>query len=98
MDCVEVCPVDCFHEGDNMLVIDPIRCIDCGVCEIECPVEAIKADTEPGLEKWVEINHDLSRTWPVIRLKGSPPGDADQWRDVANKFEIYGSKKPGRGS
>ena len=54
MDCVEVCPVDCFYEGENMLVIHPDECIDCGVCEPECPVEAIKPDTEPGLEKWLE--------------------------------------------
>ena len=53
MDCVEVCPVDCFYEGENMLVIHPDECIDCGVCEPECPVEAIKPDTEPGLEKWL---------------------------------------------
>jgi NAD-dependent dihydropyrimidine dehydrogenase PreA subunit len=52
MDCVEVCPVDCFYEGENVLVIHPDECIDCGVCEPECPVDAIKPDTEPGLEKW----------------------------------------------
>ena len=51
MDCVEVCPVDCFYEGENMLVIHPDECIDCGVCEPECPVEAIKPDTEPGVRK-----------------------------------------------
>ena len=56
MDCVEVCPVDCFYVGENMLVIHPDECIDCGVCEPECPVDAIKPDTEPGLEKWLEIN------------------------------------------
>ena len=56
MDCVEVCPVDCFYEGENMLVIHPDECIDCGVCEPECPVDAIKPDTEPGLEKWLEVN------------------------------------------
>ena len=56
MDCVEVCPVDCFYEGENMLVIHPDECIDCGVCEPECPVEAIKPDTEPGLEKWLQLN------------------------------------------
>ena len=55
-DCVEVCPVDCFYEGENMLVIHPDECIDCGVCEPECPVDAIKPDTEPGLEKWLEVN------------------------------------------
>ncbi len=56
MDCVEVCPVDCFYEGENMLVIHPDECIDCGVCEPECPAEAIKPDTEPNLDKWLEIN------------------------------------------
>ena len=65
MDCVEVCPVDCFYEGENMLVIHPDECIDCGVCEPECPVEAIKPDTEPGLEKWLgaqrRIRQDLAQ-------------------------------------
>src|SRR5262245_16015609 len=56
MDCVEVCPVDCFYEGENMLVIHPDECIDCGVCEPECPVDAIKPDSEPGLEKWLALN------------------------------------------
>ena len=59
MDCVEVCPVDCFYEGENMLVIHPDECIDCGVCEPECPVDAIKPDTEPGHEKWLALNAEL---------------------------------------
>ena len=67
MDCVEVCPVDCFYEGENMLVIHPDECIDCGVCEPECPAEAIKPDTEPGLEKWLGLNADMSKAWPNIR-------------------------------
>jgi Fe-S-cluster-containing hydrogenase component 2 len=66
MDCVEVCPVDCFYEGENMLVIHPDECIDCGVCEPECPVDAIKPDTEPGLEKWLEINTQYAQVWPNI--------------------------------
>ena len=69
MDCVEVCPVDCFYEGENMLVIHPDECIDCGVCEPECPVEAIKPDTEPGLEKWLELNAEYAKTWPNITVK-----------------------------
>ena len=69
MDCVEVCPVDCFYEGKNMLVIKPEECIDCGVCEPECPVDAIKADTEPGSEKWLEINKQYSEIWPNINGK-----------------------------
>lgn len=60
MDCVEVCPVDCFYEGDNMLVINPSECIDCGVCEPECPAEAILPDTESGLEQWLELNTKFS--------------------------------------
>ena len=61
-DCVEVCPVDCFYEGENMLVIHPDECIDCGVCEPECPADAIKPDTEPGLEKWLEVNTEYAKT------------------------------------
>src|SRR6478736_6455918 len=61
MDCVEVCPVDCFYEGENVLVIHPDECIDCGVCEPECPVDAIKPDTEPGLEKWLSINTEFAK-------------------------------------
>jgi ferredoxin len=72
MDCVEVCPVDCFYEGENMLVIHPDECIDCGVCEPECPVDAIKPDTEPGLEKWLEINTQYAQVWPNITVKREP--------------------------
>ena len=61
LDCVEVCPVDCFYEGDNMLVIHPDECIDCGVCEPECPAEAIKPDTEPDLAFWLKLNSDYSK-------------------------------------
>ena len=60
MDCVEVCPVDCFYEGENMLVIHPDECIDCGVCEPECPAEAIMPDSEHGAEKWVEMNREYA--------------------------------------
>ena len=62
MDCVEVCPVDCFYEGANMLVIHPDECIDCGVCEPECPAEAIKPDTEPDLAHWLKLNADYAKT------------------------------------
>src|ERR1700738_1119080 len=67
-DCVAVCPVDCFYEGENMLVIHPEECIDCGVCEPECPVDAIKADSAPGMEKWLELNREYSLKWPQITL------------------------------
>ncbi len=79
MDCVEVCPVDCFYEGENMLVIHPDECIDCGVCEPECPVEAIKPDTEPNLEKWLGINAEYAKTWPNITVKREPPADSKEW-------------------
>jgi ferredoxin len=72
MHCVEVCPVDCFYEGENMLVIHPEECIDCGVCAPECLVDAIKPDTEPGLEKWLSLNAEYARIWPNITVKKSP--------------------------
>ena len=97
MDCVEVCPVDCFYEGENMLVIHPDECIDCGVCEPECPVEAIVPDTEPDTEKWLDINTEYSEKWPNINLKGEPPADADEWRDKTGKIEYF-SPNPGQGS
>jgi len=89
MDCVEVCPVDCFHEGPNMLVIDPDECIDCTLCEPECPVEAIYAEDElpSGQEKFLELNVELSAIWPVITEIGDVPEDADDWADVENKFQ-----------
>jgi ferredoxin len=98
MDCVEVCPVDCFYEGENMLVIDPDVCIDCGVCEPECPVEAIKADTESGLERWLALNAEYAKTWPNITQKGTPPSDAKEFDQVGQKYETYFSEKPGSGS
>ena len=82
MDCVEVCPVDCFYEGENMPVIHPDECIDCGGCEPECPVDAIKPDTEPGLEKWLSINTEYAKLWPNITLKKEPPADAKEWEGV----------------
>ena len=87
MDCVEVCPVDCFYEGENMLVINPDECIDCGVCEPECPVEAILPDTEEQAEKWLELNREYSTgPWPNITRKGEPPPDADDFKEMPEKF------------
>ena len=97
MDCVEVCPVDCFYEGENMLVIHPDECIDCGVCEPECPVEAILPDTEDGMERWVEQNREYAEKWPNITHIGKVPEDADKWKGVANKYEAHFSPKPGEG-
>jgi ferredoxin len=98
MDCVEVCPVDCFYEGENMLVINPSECIDCGVCEPECPAEAILPDTESGLEKWLELNNTFSAQWPnVTRNAQQTPPDADEFKGVEGKFEKYFSPEPGAG-
>src|SRR5216117_644064 len=72
MDCVAVCPVDCFYEGENMLVIHPDECIDCGVCEPECPVDAITPDTGPGLEKLLSLNAEYAKIWPNIASKKRP--------------------------
>ena len=97
MDCVEVCPVDCFYEGENMLVIHPDECIDCGVCEPECPPEAILPDTDPGADDWLEMNRQYSETWPNITRKGTAPADADDYLNVEGKFEKYFSPEPGEG-
>ncbi len=97
MDCVEVCPVDCFYEGENMLVINPDECIDCGVCEPECPAEAILPDTEPEAEKWLELNRKYSQIWPNITRKREPPPDADSYKGMPGKFEKFFSERPGRG-
>ena len=96
MDCVEVCPVDCFYEGENMLVIHPDECIDCGVCEPECPVEAIVPDSDPSAEKWLEHNRAFSVEWPNITRKGEAPADADAWKDVQDKFAQHFSPNPGK--
>ncbi|MDZ4843642.1 MAG: ferredoxin FdxA [Hyphomicrobium aestuarii] len=96
-DCVEVCPVDCFYEGEHMLVIHPDECIDCGVCEPECPVGAIKADTEPGLEKWIALNAQMASLLPVITERKEPPADSENWREVSGKLaRVYGTDTPER--
>ena len=97
MDCVEVCPVDCFYEGDNMLVISPSECIDCGVCEPECPAEAILPDTEGGIEQWLEVNTKYSAEWPNITVKRDSPPDADDFKGQEGKFEKLFSAEPGQG-
>ena len=94
-DCVEVCPVDCFYEGENMLVIHPDECIDCGVCEPECPIEAIQPDTDNNAEKWLELNKKYSEIWPVITQKKQPPSDAKDWESVEDKYNKHFSEKPG---
>ena len=94
-DCVEVCPVDCFYEGENMLVINPEECIDCGVCEPECPVDAIISDTDDKDGKWLKINTEFSDLWPNITLKKDPPADAEKYESVDDKYNNFFSKKPG---
>jgi ferredoxin len=93
-DCVDVCPVDCFYEGENMLVINPDECIDCGVCEPECPVEAIKPESEE-LVKWLEINQTYAAQWPNITVKKDPLPEAESMKDEAGKFEKYFSENAG---
>jgi ferredoxin len=88
-----VCPVDCFYEGENMLIIHP----DCRVCEPEYPVEAIKPDTEPGIEKWLMLNREYAEKWPNITAKKDAPKDADAYGDEKGKFDKYFSPKPGEG-
>lgn len=89
-DCVEVCPVDCFHEGPNFLVIDPEECIDCTLCEPECPAEAIFADDDvpAGQEAFTELNAELSKIWPVIAEQKDPPADAADWDGKEGKLEF----------
>jgi len=88
-DCVEVCPVDCFHEGPNFLVIDPEECIDCTLCEPECPVQAIypEDDVPDDQRQFLEINAELAKQWPVITEMEPPPDDAGQWEDVPDKLQ-----------
>ena len=88
-DCVEVCPVDCFHEGPNMLVIDPEECIDCTLCEPECPVEAIFSDDElpEAQNQFLALNAECSESWPVITEMKDAPADEAEWREVKEKFQ-----------
>jgi ferredoxin len=89
-DCVEVCPVDCFREGPNMLVIDPDECIDCTLCVAECPVEAIYADDDVPVaqREFIALNAELSKAWPAITEKKPAPGDADDWASVKDKKKL----------
>jgi len=96
-DCVEVCPVDCFYEGETMLVINPSECIDCGACEPECPAEAILPDTENDLEQWLELNAKFSAEWPNITQKKDPPADADDHKGQSGKFDAFFTPDPGEG-
>ena len=89
-DCVDVCPVDCFHEGPNFLVIDPEECIDCTLCEPECPAEAIFSEDElpENQEHFIKINEELSQSWPVITEVKDALEDADDWNGKEDKTSL----------
>lgn len=87
-DCVDVCPVDCFKEGPNFLVIDPDGCIDCAVCVPECPAEAIVSDNDLEDKSWLDINARLALKWPVITKKKDPLPDADAFAKVKDKRNL----------
>lgn len=89
-DCVEVCPVDCFHEGPNFLVINPDECIDCALCEPECPADAIfsEDDLPEDQQEFLQINAEKSQVWPVISEHKEPLPDAEEWNGKENKREF----------
>ena len=89
-DCVEVCPVDCFYEGENMLVINPDECIDCGVCEPECPIDAILSEDELPEDQidFIEINAKLADVYPNISEAKEPLPNADEWKNIKEKKHL----------
>lgn len=91
-DCVDVCPVDCFHEGERFLVIDPAVCIDCGVCVPECPVEAIVDADKLRLDQmqFLTINAEHAAVWPVITSAQDSLPDADEWANHPDKLSLIG--------
>jgi len=94
-DCVVVCPVDCFYEGANMLVINPDECIDCGVCESECPAGAIKPESEDLIE-WLEFNKKYSMEWPVLTVLLDALPDADKYNGEEDKLNKYFDPSPAK--
>ena len=87
-DCVAVCPVDCFHEGENILVIDPEVCIDCGVCVAECPAGAIEPERDDLID-WIALNAKYAKRWPVITQKKPHAPSAPSFDGVPNKLAKY---------
>lgn len=89
-DCVEVCPVDCFREGENFLVIDPAECIDCSLCVPECPANAIFAgdDLPPEQQPFLALNAELAAKWKPIVARKAAPADADAWLNVKDKLPL----------
>ncbi len=96
-DCVVPCPVDCFYEGANMLVIDPEVCTDCGLCEPECPAKAIKPDTAKNLGIFPKLNADMAKIWPNLTVKRDAMPEATEFCGKANKYEEFFSADPGEG-
>lgn len=94
-DCVDACPVDCFHEGEVMLVINPDECIDCGVCVPECPAEAISADSDEGAEEWIAFNEKYAKVWPLILNTTEPLQAADAMEGVPGKLSSHFNENPG---
>jgi ferredoxin len=88
--CADICPVDCFYEGPNFLVINPHECIDCSLCRQACPVDAIKEDKHLAGDQraFQQLNEELSAIWPNISEKQSPPLDAEEWDGVPNKLKL----------
>lgn len=88
-DCVAVCPVDCFKEGPNFLVIDPVECIDCAVCVPECPVNAIypEEDVPEDQQHFIALNAELAKQWPEISQAKEALADADSWADISDKLQ-----------
>lgn len=88
--CVEVCPTDAFREGPNFLVIDPVHCIDCNLCPMECPANAIFEESEvpAGQEKYIQLNAELAEVWPAITLRKDAMPDYEKWDGVENKLPL----------
>lgn len=95
-DCVEVCPVDCFYEGPNFLAINPDECIDCALCETECPVDAIYSqdDLPEKYQPFLALNAELAATWPNINRQKAAPADADEWKAVDDKLPLLEKEWP----
>jgi ferredoxin len=89
-ECVSVCPADCFHEGPNFLVIDPAECMNCTLCIVVCPVDAIYMmhDVPADQQHFIALNAELSASWPGIKSPQAPPADAERWKGVPDKLAL----------